>query len=322
MDESSLKKSLKHNYGIEILRLIPILSGADSQAKSYQAIADDGGQYFIKLKQSFEKDMGFKILMLLKMNGIQEIIPPLPNFEGKDIQNVEGWFYAVYPFVEGEDGFQKELSSKQWTHLGTMLKKIHSMDVPEDVRAGLRREDFSDQWRNELRAILQAEVSAHGIAREYIQHLESRRDLVEILLNNAKESSKQAKVKKDNFVLCHADIHAGNVLINKQGVFYIVDWDNPMLAPKERDLMFVGAGIGNVWNKTDQVNKFYSGYGAVEIDRELIRYYRNERILVDIVEFYHQIVLSEDDQKPLAFQRYKDMFAKEGVVDIALKTVG
>lgn len=33
----------------------------------------------------------------------------------------------------------------------------------------------------------------------------------------------------------------GNVLISKNGSIYIVDWDQPVMAPKELDLMFIGA---------------------------------------------------------------------------------
>ena len=44
------------------------------------------------------------------------------------------------------------------------------------------------------------------------------------------------------FVLCHSDIHGGNILIADTGELYVVDWDDPILAPKERDLMFIGGG--------------------------------------------------------------------------------
>ena len=40
-------------------------------------------------------------------------------------------------------------------------------------------------------------------------------------------------------------VHAGNVLLGDNDKLAIVDWDNPIMAPKERDLMFVGGGIGD-----------------------------------------------------------------------------
>jgi hypothetical protein len=42
-------------------------------------------------------------------------------------------------------------------------------------------------------------------------------------------------------VLCHADRHGWTVLVRGDDEVAIVDWDEPLLAPKERDLMFVGA---------------------------------------------------------------------------------
>ena len=36
---------------------------------------------------------------------------------------------------------------------------------------------------------------------------------------------------------------------------YIVDWDEPIMAPKERDLMFIGGGVANVWNKPRKLPK-------------------------------------------------------------------
>ena len=46
-------------------------------------------------------------------------------------------------------------------------------------------------------------------------------------------------------VLCHADLHAWNVLLDTDRQLWLVDWDETILAPKERDLMFVVGGIGN-----------------------------------------------------------------------------
>lgn len=42
-----------------------------------------------------------------------------------------------------------------------------------------------------------------------------------------------------DFVLCHADFHDANLLIDPTGRLFIVDWDEIILAPKERDLVFV-----------------------------------------------------------------------------------
>ena len=47
-------------------------------------------------------------------------------------------------------------------------------------------------------------------------------------------------------------IGAGNLLIDAKGSLYIVDWDHPIMAPKERDLMFVGGGVGSAWYRPQE----------------------------------------------------------------------
>ena len=46
------------------------------------------------------------------------------------------------------------------------------------------------------------------------------------------------KLKEENlpFVLCHTDIHGGNLIRDPQGKLWLIDWENVMLAPKEADL--------------------------------------------------------------------------------------
>jgi spectinomycin phosphotransferase len=80
-------------------------------------------------------------------------------------------------------------------------------------------------------------------------------------------------------VLCHSDIHAGNLLLTSDGDLYIVDWDNPILALKERDLMFIGGGVAGIWNKAREEALFYQGYGSSDINLIALTYYRYERII-------------------------------------------
>ena len=95
--------------------------------------------------------------------------------------------------------------------------------------------------------------------------------------------------------MCHSDIHAGNILIGADDAFYIVDWDNPILAPKERDLMFVGGGQGFTGHTPqEEETLFYRGYGETQIDPVALAYYRYERIIQDIAVYCEQLFLSDE----------------------------
>jgi spectinomycin phosphotransferase len=91
------------------------------------------------------------------------------------------------------------------------------------------------------------------------------------------------------FVVCHSDLHAGNVLLGADDRLAIVDWDNPILAARERDLMFVGGGVGGIWNDPREKEWFYTGYGLAEIDLVAIAFYRYERIVADFAAYGEQI---------------------------------
>ena len=101
-----------------------------------------------------------------------------------------------------------------------------------------------------------------------------------------------------------------------------MDWDEPILAPKERDLMFIGGGVGNVWNKPHEETLFYKGYGKTEIDPIIPAYYRQERIVEDIAVYCQELLLTKagTQDRSTMYRHFLDMFALQGVVDIAFKT--
>lgn len=100
------------------------------------------------------------------------------------------------------------------------------------------------------------------------------------------------------------------------------NWDDPIMAPKERDLMFIGAGVANVWNKPHEEKLFYKGYGKTEINIPTLAYYRHERIVEDIAVLGQQLLLtSVDNQNRIeSYKHFIDQFEPQGVGEIAFKT--
>jgi spectinomycin phosphotransferase len=124
------------------------------------------------------------------------------------------------------------------------------------------------------------------------------------------------------FVLCHTDIHGGNMLIGEKGEFYIVDWDAPLLAPKERDLMFIGGGIDNIWKTKQDETIFYEGYGKTDINFAALAYYRYERIIEDLVAFCEQLFLTDEGgaDREQAYRWFTSNFEPSQTIEIAERT--
>jgi len=170
---------------------------------------------------------------------------------------------------------------------------VHSAVLPADLARRVPRESYAPQNRA-IAKRLDSEIERLVFADDPpTAHLAAfwtaNRKEIQIVMERAEQLSEQMQNRSLEFVLCHSDLHAGNVLLSADDKLAIVDWDDPILAPKERDLMFIGGGIGGIWNDPHEKEWFYTGYGPTEIDLVSISYYRYERIVADFAAYGEQI---------------------------------
>jgi spectinomycin phosphotransferase len=261
----------------------------------------------------------------LNDQGIVQIIAPLATQTGQLWGSVDGFKMILYPFVEGHDGFEVDLLDQQWVDFGVSLKGIHAAVVPPTLTKHIQHETYSAQGREIVKTFLErVENDAFGdpIAVKLAAFLKTRCDEIHDLVGRAERLAQALQVRSQEFVLCHSDIHAGNILIGTNGALYIVDWDDPILAPKERDLMFVSGGVGGVWHKAREAALFYQGYGQTEIDPVALAYYRYERIIQDIVVTCEQIFLTGEggEHREKELGHFFNQFLPDNVVEIAYKS--
>jgi spectinomycin phosphotransferase len=316
---------LNTHYGIKVATLTFLPLGADINASVYKAEAHDQSSYFIKIKRGHHHDISATIIALLHDAGIRQIIPPIKTNSGQPIQHIGDFTLIVSPFVEGQDGFSRDLTDDQWITLGKVMKQIHEIDVPPSVQRMIRRETYSSKWREIVRSLyahIKSAPSVDEISLKLMTFMKDHAAIIHRLVDRAEQLCQQIQNQSPEFVLCHSDIHGGNVLIDGNDIIYMVDWDDPIMAPKERDLMFIGGGVANVWNKSHEEEFFYQGYGLTEINMSLLAYYRYERIVEDIAEFGRQLLLTSagGQNRIESYKHFIAQFEPQGVVDIACKT--
>lgn len=316
---------LKSYYGIDVVTLTFLPLGADMDASVYKAETRGQESYFVKLKRGHDHDISTAIMELLLYAKVQQIISPIKTIQGQSTQRRDNFTLIVYPFVEGQDGFSHSLTDEQWLILGKTLRQIHEIDVPSSIQHCIRHETYSPQWRESVRSLypyLEVEPTGDEIAVKLLCFMKKNKVTIHRLVDRAGQLGKKLHNESTKFVLCHSDIHGGNILIDKNNNPYIVDWDAPIMAPKERDLMFIGGGVGNVWNKPLEETLFYKGYGKTEINRTILAYYRHERIVEDMALYCQSILFTtvKDEDKLEMYEHFISMFAPRGVVDIAFET--
>jgi spectinomycin phosphotransferase len=163
------------------------------------------------------------------------------------------------------------------------------------------------------------------IAGQLSAFLQARRDQILDLAERAERLAHTLQAETPASVLCHSDIHAGNILIDAGGAFYLVDWDEPILAPKERDLMSVGAGLmGETRTPQEEEGLFYQGYGSTKVDPRALAYYRYERIIQDIAIFSEQILLADRGRRDreLSLRHLTSHFLPGGTLELAYRSEG
>ncbi len=315
---------LQDEYGLRVAALTFLPLGADMGTAVYRIVAQDEKTYFLKLRKGFN-EIAVTVPLFLKSQGMQEIIAP---FETKSKQ---GWaefgeyMMILYPFVEGKNGFEVELPDHHKREIGSALKAIHSAIIPLEQKGLIPEETFSPRFRESMKAFqAQAEKQTFDepVAAKLAGFMKSKRDVINHLIDRAETLALELKSKPLGLVLCHTDIHGGNILISNTGKFYIVDWDTPLLAPKERDLMFVGGGIDEIWKNKEDETLFYEGYGKTEVNLTALAYYRYERIIVDLVEFCQQLLLTDvgGADREQAYQWFIFNFKPGRTIDIANNT--
>ena len=323
--DQSIISCLKADYGLEVAVLTLLPLGADMNASVYEAETHDQTSYFVKLKRGHHHDIGIEIVELLHDAGIKEIIPPVKTILGQSTQQIEDFTLIVYPFINGQDGFSSNLTDNQWIKLGSALRQVHEIEVPSSIQNRVRSEVYSSKWREVVRLLythIEAEPTGDEVALKLLKFMKENISSIHRLVDRAEQLGHKLQDQSHKLVLCHSDIHGGNVLIGGNNSIYIVDWDDPIMAPKERDLMFIGGGVANVWNKLHEEKLFYKGYGTTKVNSTILAYYRHERIVEDIAEYGQALLLTSGGggDRIEMYKHFMWMFEPNGVVDIAFKT--
>lgn len=329
LPDRALAASLRTHYGIADAEITFLPLGYDSSAWVYRARAAGGVPYFLKVRKSVTNAPGLLVPRYLRDHGGARVVAPLATAAGTLWAALDGYALILYPFVAGATGMVQGMTPPQWIAYGASLRQIHATTLPPDLAQSMQRETFVPVGAGMIRD-LETHMGSTSVAgpeaRALAAFWQQRRDVIRTLTERAEELGRRLSRTAPAFVLCHADIHTNNVLLDVDGQLWIVDWDDTVLAPRERDLMFaVGGGISREFVGPRDEELFLQGYGATTIDPLALAYYRHAWAVGDIGAYGEEVFVRPDlgpVSKRAALDKFRSLFLPGSIVELALASDG
>ncbi|MGN6759487.1 MAG: phosphotransferase [Thermomicrobiales bacterium] len=321
--DATLRACLGDHYGVFVTQLDFLPLGHDTSAWVYRVRAEDGRVYFLNVRRSVTNEAGLVAPRYLYETGITQIAAPLLTTTGALWAATDDYAFILYPFVAGVTGMAHGMTDQQWRAYGALLHQVHATTVTSALARLMRRDTFTPNGADLLRR-LDAHIGAHRFADPAAQALatfwQARRADIHLLLDRAEALGRRLAATEPAFVLCHADIHTNNVLLDDEGRVWFVDWDDTILAPRERDLMFVVGGLRRELVGPREEALFFQGYGATSVNALALAYYRYARAVSDLADEGEPVFFRPDlglDTRREAVERVTRLFKPGYLVALA-----
>jgi spectinomycin phosphotransferase len=238
--------------------------GHDPYAAVYEVCAQDGTPYFLKIRFGPVYEPGLAVPRALIECGVPNILAPMRTRTGALWRplGVGNDTLVLYPFIRGQNAMDIGLSADQWREFGASLRAVHDSDVAAAFRDHLRTEDFtmpSAALVRQMQTVAENTEFESPAATAFAVFWREHAARIDTLLVRAESLGRTLQERSFQTGLCHSDIHTANILVGDDGRIHPIDWDNPLIAPRERDLLFViGSRIARTVEPEDEA-AFFAG---------------------------------------------------------------
>jgi thiamine kinase-like enzyme len=290
MDLVELKAILQKEYDIDVS---DIVSGPRGFVAETFIITSNEVRYFVKFvnKPLFRQKIlaSVEIQYLLHRSGFERMNYPIRSIKGEYCIVSEDSVLLVYNYIDAEQSYDYDLRA-----MGRLEADLHQRDSTSLLN--IKQEDFQPQealsFPDVLQGILESKSNdpiEQDLTRIFHQQevqLDSDYQLFTVLLEQCR-----VKAAKYDYVVTHGDA-GGNTLVKTPTDLYLIDWDEIILAPAERD-------IWTLWLKPE----FQKGYREISplftIDTELYHYYILMMHFTYIIHYLNEIRSS----RPLQYRQ-------------------
>ena len=321
VDDVVIVKALKEQFALAVkeLRFLPI--GNDANAWIYR-VGSAAESHFLKLRKGNPNNAALLVPRYLWQQGISNAVSPLPTASDELFARMGEYSLILYPWIAGESKFGNPLAPRLWREWGRIMRAIHDATISPELSALVPREQFGKRWVDRLRRVEGAISNVNyqdAIARDTATAWRSQSAEIERVRARYLSLGAGFAAMFPEIVLCHADIHTANIIVGCDEIIHIVDWDEVILAPKERDLMFF-LGDGHPAETEAAFIRGYGGYGDRRANKVGLAYYRYDWVMQEFCDYGERVFFSDglgEKERAFAFDGFCQLFTEGDVVALA-----
>jgi spectinomycin phosphotransferase len=296
--------------------------GNDVASWSFRLETSDGA-FFLKARGGDDPTRGALVTAYLADRGVPAVPRPVRTTDDEAFARVDGTTLVVYPMLDATVAADTGMDAARWRTLGRIVRRLHDAPLPAPADLRVPTEAFHAWRRDPIGPIADALSRADdALSRRGDEVWRAHAAEISELLARTDAMAERLRAGPVVPVLCHTDLHTWNVLVDRAGDLWLVDWEEAMLASRERDLMFVvGGGLGRGLVSDDDTAAFFEGYEPAPIDPELIAHYRLARAVEDLAADGEELALVpavSDDDREAALRGLEILFEPGATVDLAL----
>jgi len=300
-DKKVLEQKIKEEYNFVVKNFKFIPEG--EFASSYVILTESNEKYFLKLyfpsqlKEQKIKKLNFSIKIayqLYNKHGINQIPHPLKTLKGAFKSQFQDAQMVLWNFIEGKVVSEKKSKTDIIAEkLAELLARIHNSTSNLDLEQEHRLK-FELVFKDDLLASLREIATGTTSTDKTFLRLQGlitplMNDILQALTYLEELSDKLRKESPSSYVVCHTDPIRHNILIDKQGEIYLVDWDDAMFAPIEQDVWF----YLNEKNSSSFKQKYKEISKIKGINEDMVIYLFYERTLADLTDWVYRILFEE-----------------------------
>lgn len=287
--EERLRTCLQDQYDLipAVLEFLPL--GHDYDAGVYHVVSVQGRAYLLKVTSRLLYEPACLVPAYLHDQGIPSVVAPVPTRNSTLWTQLGAWTVILYPWINGECSLTG-VTSAQWKEVGSILQRIHQVGLPPVGFEFLRKERFDPteyiRWIHTFETQHMQEISsASASQRAFRSCWKAHLPTIHTAVIALEKLAMLLQSRTFSYVICHADLHARNLIRDRAGHIFVIDWDEVMLAPKERDFIFL---------REPHAEAFFQGYANAEIDCSLLAYYLWERVTQDMIYLAQNVCFRDD----------------------------